>query len=56
MQALALRTHAKYYRAFEASGVAGVINDVLKQIDGADDSLQQALNNAMPLNAASPDA
>ncbi len=55
MQALARRTHAGYYRAFEAAGLASVIDDILKRIGEDDDSIQPALANATPLNVVVPE-
>jgi pSer/pThr/pTyr-binding forkhead associated (FHA) protein/uncharacterized protein YegL len=37
MQALALKTRASYYRAFEAAELDSVVSDVLGQVSGADD-------------------
>jgi pSer/pThr/pTyr-binding forkhead associated (FHA) protein/Mg-chelatase subunit ChlD len=49
IQALALKTRASYYRAFEAAELESVVGDVLEQISLATDDEALASTNASPL-------
>jgi Mg-chelatase subunit ChlD len=51
MQALASRTHARYYRAFEASQLSNVVEDVLARL-AEEDSLHLSLANVVTLDTA----
>jgi Mg-chelatase subunit ChlD len=53
MQALASRTHARYYRAFEASQLSKVVEDVLARV-AKENPLHLSLGNVVTLDTLEP--